>query len=217
MRTADEKQIWIGALVPATYSYALGNPSEACSIINEARTDILAKDWELTVNQTNTHTTLIRTEQQMKLHQVGMLYEYGTRGTKLMQHRFSALSKLVFGDRTCAHCKDSIPTWKSYPQHLVSQHFTDFDLNTIKNWLENKDFKNPYSNWLMLFPPFSFTIPIVLSPLLHFFNIINSVFFLSQFVGGCTCTILYMYTVILKGALNELWLHFEIASTHNKP
>ena len=63
--------------------------------------------------------------------------EYGTRGTKLMQHLLSALSKPVFWDRTFVHCKDSIPTWQSYP--LVSQHLTDFDLNTIKNWLENKD------------------------------------------------------------------------------
>ena len=31
---------------------------------------------------------------------------------------------------------------QSYPQHLVSQHLTDFDLDTITNWLEIKDFKN---------------------------------------------------------------------------
>ena len=36
----------------------LGNPSEACSIINKAKIGILAKDWEHTVNQTNTHPTL---------------------------------------------------------------------------------------------------------------------------------------------------------------
>ena len=68
--------------------------------------------------------------------------EYGIRGIKLMQHLFFALSKPVFGDRTCAHCKEGIPMQQSYPQHLVSQHLTDFDLDTIKNWLEIKDFKN---------------------------------------------------------------------------
>lgn len=44
-----------------------------------------------------------------------------------------------YWDRLCPHCKDSIPVSQSYPQHLLSQHLTDFDLNTIRNYLENKD------------------------------------------------------------------------------
>ena len=36
----------------------LRNPLDACSIIHNAKTDILAKDWEHTIRQTNSHPSL---------------------------------------------------------------------------------------------------------------------------------------------------------------
>ena len=122
--------------------------SEACSIIKEAKTDILAKDWERTVRQTNSHPslTIVSASGEISSTWNAILWdealEHGIHGTKLMQHLFNALSKPVFGDRICPHCKDSIPVSQSYPQHLVLQHLTSFDLDIVKNWLENKDFKN---------------------------------------------------------------------------
>ena len=125
----------------------LRNPSDACSIIHNAKTDILAKDWEHTIRQTNSHPSLavVAATDNISSSWNTMwdeALEYGIRGTKLMQHLFGTLSKPVFGDRICSYCKDSITVLQSYPQHLVSQHLTEFDLNSIKNWLENKDFKN---------------------------------------------------------------------------
>ena len=40
------------------YNTCLRNPSDACSIIHNAKTDILAKDWEHTIRQTNSHPSL---------------------------------------------------------------------------------------------------------------------------------------------------------------
>ena len=104
------------------------NPSEACCFIKEAKTDILAKDWKCTVHQTNSHPSLGIVSASDKIpstwNAIGdEALEHGIRGTKLMQHLFNALSKPVFGDRICPHCKDSIPVSHSYP-HLVSQHLT---------------------------------------------------------------------------------------------
>ena len=52
----------------------LGNPSEACSIVNKAKTDILAKDWEHTVHRTNSHPSLAIVSATDEIAQVGMLY-----------------------------------------------------------------------------------------------------------------------------------------------
>ena len=82
----------------------LRNPSEACSIIKEAKTDILAKDWECTVRQTNSHPSLAIVSASDEISSTwnaiwDEALEHGIRGTKLMQHLFNALSKPVFGDR----------------------------------------------------------------------------------------------------------------------
>ena len=89
----------------------------------------MAKDWEHTVHQTNSHPSLaiISATDEIASSWNAIwdeALEYSIRGTKLMQHLFFALSKPVFGDRTCAHCKDGIPMWQSYPQHLMSRHLT---------------------------------------------------------------------------------------------
>ena len=79
----------------------LGNPSEARSIVNKAKTDILAKDWELTVHQTNSHPSLAIVSATDEIASSwnaiwDEALEYGICGTKLMQHLFFALSKPRF-------------------------------------------------------------------------------------------------------------------------
>ena len=59
-----------------------------------------------------------------------------------MQTLFDALSRPVFGDRICPQCRESISAEQSYPQHLVSQHLTGFDTDSIINWIENKNFNH---------------------------------------------------------------------------
>ena len=77
-------------------------PSEARSIVNKAKTDILAKEWEHTVHQTNSHPSLAIVSATDEIASSwnaiwDEALEYGIRGTKLMQHLFFALSKPVLG------------------------------------------------------------------------------------------------------------------------
>ena len=66
--------------------------------------------------------------------------EYGVWGTRLMQGFYGTLAKPTFGDKACPICNTTIPD--SYPEHLFEEHLTEYNLDSIKMWLEDKDFSN---------------------------------------------------------------------------
>ena len=51
-----------------------------------------------------------------------MAMDHGARGTKAALCFFSALSRPVFGDRLCPHCKLAIEKDHTYLEHLVETH-----------------------------------------------------------------------------------------------
>ena len=123
----------------------LSNPSEACLIVREAKVNILEKDWEHTIIQTKSHPSLAIVSATNGIASGwnsvwDEAFEHGVQGTKFMQTLFSALLRPVFGDRICPHCGESISAEQSYPQHLVSHHLTGFDIDSIIDWIENKNF-----------------------------------------------------------------------------
>ena len=101
----------------------------------------------------------------------------------------------VFGNRMCPHCKDSIPVLQSYLQHLSSQHLTAFDLNTMRNQLENKDFANLFKL------PDAPLISIISNGL--WYNIVILICLLYVYIATCkhyiVCILCYP-----KGAINQL-------------
>ena len=76
----------------------------------------------------------------------------------MQHHLFGTLSKPVFGDRICCYCKDSITVLQSYPQHLVSQHLTDFDLKIPSKTGLRTETLRTYSDWLKPSPSFNSTV-----------------------------------------------------------
>ena len=123
----------------------LKDPPNARSIVREAKKYILSKDWISTLRDSKTHSSLAvvsaTDEVASSWNRVwDEALEYGVRGTRLMQGLFSALSRPTFGNKSCPHCKDTIPT--SYPEHLFAKHLVNYYVDTIVGWLENKNYKN---------------------------------------------------------------------------
>ena len=123
----------------------LKDPSNARSIVREAKKDILSKDWFSTLRDSKTHSSLAvvsaTDEVASSWNRVwDEALEYGVRGTRLMQGLFSALSRPTFGNKSCPLCKDTIPM--SYPEHLFTKHLVNYNVDTIVGWLENKNYKN---------------------------------------------------------------------------
>ena len=58
--------------------------------------------------------------------------------TRLMQGLFGVLVKPIFGNKASPHCNDTIPA--SYAEHLFAKHRTDYNVDTIVRWLDNKNF-----------------------------------------------------------------------------
>ena len=112
-------------------------------IVSEAKNYILSKDWISTLQDSKTHSSLAvvsaTDEVASSWNRVwDEAFEYGVRGTKLMQGLFSVLSRPTFGNKSCPHCKDTIPT--SYPEHLFAKHLVNYNVDTIVGWLENKNY-----------------------------------------------------------------------------
>jgi hypothetical protein len=123
----------------------LENPTDEYSIVCDAKEDILAKDWICTVHDSRSHPSLAIVSATMGIASSwnsvwDEALECGVRGTRLMQGLFGALAKPSFGDKTCCHCSDAISA--SYPEHLFAKHLTDYNVDTVVSWLENKIFNN---------------------------------------------------------------------------
>ena len=123
----------------------LTNPIDAPSIVRDAREEVLRKDWMYTVKESQTHGSLsiVASSETIAASWNSIWDEaldFGVRGTRLMQGLFGALTTPTFGDRTCRHCNATIPG--TYPDHLFSDHITDYNHDLVARWLESKDFKN---------------------------------------------------------------------------
>ena len=123
----------------------LRNPIDASSIVRDAKEEVLRKDWMHTVQNSQTHGSLsIIASSETIAESWNSLWDealdFGTRGTRLMQGLFGALSTPTFGDRICRHCNATIPG--SYSDHLFSDHITKYNHDSVVQWLESKDFKN---------------------------------------------------------------------------
>ena len=57
-----------------------------------------------------------------------------------MQNLFNSLSRPIFGDRSCPHCKEHINNDSTFLNHLFSTHLAAFDLNSVTHWLEENNF-----------------------------------------------------------------------------
>ena len=78
--------------------HCLHDPASAYSIVQEAKTDIDAKDWEHTPSLASSHPSLsVITATHNITSSWNCIWdealEQGTRGTKLMQHLFGTLSR----------------------------------------------------------------------------------------------------------------------------
>ena len=123
----------------------LQNPTDAYSIVREAKSDILAKDWNCIIQDSRSHHSLaIVSATDMIASSWNRIWdealEYGVRGTRLMQGLFGALARPTFGDKACPHCNETISS--SYPEHLFTKHLTNYNVATVVTWLEHKDFNN---------------------------------------------------------------------------
>ena len=58
--------------------------------------------------------------------------------TTLAQCLLKSLSHPLFGDRTCPHCSNSIPTNQTFFSHLCQQHI-EFETENLCELLENSD------------------------------------------------------------------------------
>ena len=137
-----EQQIGTGYL-----QLCLENPTDAYSIVHDAKEDILAKDWICTVQSSRSHPSLaVVSATEAIAASWNSIWdealEYGVRGTRLMQGLFRVLAKPTFGDRACPHCNDTI---SSYPEHLFAKHLTEYNVDTVVRWLDNKDFINLFA------------------------------------------------------------------------
>ena len=123
----------------------LEKSTDAARAIQEAKTDILRKDWNCTVREDRTHPSLtivcatdfIAASWNSTWDQVLV---FGVRGTRLMQTLFNSLSRPVFGNKSCPHCEDTITT--SYQEHLFSSHLNKYNTNEIVMWPDNRDHKH---------------------------------------------------------------------------
>ena len=103
-----EQQIGTGYL-----QLCLQNPTDAYSIVREAKSDILAKDWNYIIQDSRSHHSLaIVSATDMIASSWNRIWdealEYGVRGTRLMQGLFGALARPTFGDKACPHCNETI-------------------------------------------------------------------------------------------------------------
>ena len=135
-----EQQIGTGFL-----QVCLQNPTNASSIVHEAKSEILAKDWNCTIQESRSHHSLaIISATDVIASSWNRIWdealEYGVRGTRLMQGLFVALARPTFGDKACPHCNETISS--SYPEHLFTKHLTGYNVATVVTWLEDKDFIN---------------------------------------------------------------------------
>ena len=122
----------------------LKNPSQACSIVHDAKY-IFEKDGFALCKTLRSHSSLaVVSATDGIASRWNSIWdealEYGVRGTSLMQGLFGALAKPTFGDRACPHGNTIIPA--SYSDHLFTEHLTGYKLDTVLMWLENKDFDN---------------------------------------------------------------------------
>ena len=111
----------------------------------EAKSDILAKDWNCIIQDSRSHHLLaIVSATDMIASSWNRIWdealEYGVRGTRLMQGLFGALARPTFGDKACPHCNETISS--SYPEHLFTKHLTNYNVATVVTWLEHKNFNN---------------------------------------------------------------------------
>ena len=125
----------------------LKDPPNACSIVCEAKKDILSKDLISTLWDLKTHSSLAVVSATDEVASSwnrlwDEAFEYGVRSTRPMKGLFSTLSRPTFGNKSYPHCKDTIPT--SYPEHLRVKHLINYNVDTIVGWLENKNYKNPF-------------------------------------------------------------------------
>ena len=138
----------------------LENSTYAARAIQEAKTDILRKDWNCTVREARTHPSLtivcgtdfIAASWNSTWDQA---LEFGVRGKMLMQILFNSLSRAVFGNKCCPRCEDTITT--SYQEHLFSSHLNKYSTNYIVMWLDNRDHKH-FFNWLRTSHLFCFDV-----------------------------------------------------------
>ena len=123
----------------------LQNPTNAASIVHEAKSEILEKDWNCIIQDSRSHHSLAIVSATVVIASSwnrtwDEALEYGVRGTKLMQGLFGALARPTFGDKASPHCNETISS--SYPEHLFTKHLTDYNVATVVMWLEDKDFNN---------------------------------------------------------------------------
>ena len=133
-----EQQIGTGFL-----QLCLQNPTNTSSIVHEAKSEILAKDWNCTIQDSRSHHSLaIVSVSDVIASSWNRIWDealkYGVRGTRLMQGLFGALARPTFGDKACPHCNETISS--SYHEHLFTKHLTDYNVATVVTWLEEKDF-----------------------------------------------------------------------------
>ena len=193
----------------------LKDPSNARSIVREAKKDILSKDWFSTLRDSKTHSSLAvvsaTDEVASSWYRVwDEALEYGVRGTRLMQGLFSALSRPTFGNKSCPLCKDTIPT--SYPEHLFTKHLANYNVDTIVGWLENKTTKTclnllkPSHRVFEILTPthqckiLSLFLPVVTYILLYifvYFCVIRGYSILGICVLYCVLHCIVMYCIVL--------------------
>ena len=135
----------------------LRNPTDAPSIVCDAKEEVLRKDWLHAVQNSQTHGSLSKVA---SLETIAASWnsiwdealEFGVRGTRLKQGLFGALTTPTFGDRICRHCSATGTIPGTHSDYLFSEHTADYDHDSVVRWLENKDLKM-YSSWQKILHP----------------------------------------------------------------
>jgi len=115
--------------------------------LSDIKKYILDKDWKRTLHLASSHSSLAIVTVSSSVASSwnsfwdeALDFDYGVRGTRLMQSLFSTLSRPLFGNRLCPHCNGEIRNDLSFHQHLFSIHLTTFNSQDIAHWLEEKNF-----------------------------------------------------------------------------
>ena len=96
----------------------MNSPGEATEIAKEAKDELLERDWDSTVHQARSHSSLLQVSDKLIINEWCGVWDealnLGTKGTKLSQNLFKALCRPLFGDRSCKLCSVSI----TEPYHI---------------------------------------------------------------------------------------------------
>jgi hypothetical protein len=97
--------------------------TDACSMVCDAKEDILSKDWICTLHESRSQPSLVVvwatdgiTSSWTSAWDEAL--EYGVRGTRFMQGLYGSLAKQMFqGDKACPHWNTT--TSDSYSEHQI--------------------------------------------------------------------------------------------------